>query len=59
MILDASYTQKIRFGNDRQLSQKKRHAKEGSDIFARSLGLRVVRMSTVRERPELFDRIGL
>lgn len=54
-----SHTQEIWFRNGRHLNQKKRHAKEGGDIFVRSLELCVVGMSTVMARQELFDRIGL
>lgn len=54
-----SHTQETWFRNGRHLNQKKRHAKEGGDIFARSLELCVVGMSTVMARRELFDRIGL
>lgn len=54
-----SHTQETWFRNGRHLNQKKRHAKEGGDIFARSLQLCVVGMSTVMARRELFDRIGL
>ncbi|OGR01414.1 MAG: glycosyl transferase family A [Deltaproteobacteria bacterium RIFOXYD12_FULL_55_16] len=54
-----SHTQETWFRNGRHLNQKKRHAKEGGDIFARSLALCVVGMSTVMARRELFDRIGL
>jgi hypothetical protein len=41
------------------LNQKKRHRKVGGDIFARSLELCVVGMSTVIARRELFDKVGL
>lgn len=54
-----SHTQETWFRNGRHLNQKKRHAKEGGDIFARSLELCVVGMSTVMARRELFDRVGL
>ncbi|MHB8150435.1 MAG: glycosyltransferase family 2 protein [Desulfobulbia bacterium] len=54
-----SHTQEIWFRNGHHLNQKKRHAKEGGDIFARSLELCVVGMSTVMVRRELFDRVGL
>ncbi|OGQ86083.1 MAG: glycosyl transferase family A [Deltaproteobacteria bacterium RIFOXYD12_FULL_56_24] len=54
-----SHTQETWFRNGLHLNQKKRHAKEGGDIFARSLALCVVGMSTVMARRELFDRIGL
>jgi len=54
-----SHTQEIWFRNGQHLNQKKRHAKENGDIFARSLDLCVVGMSTVMARRELFDRVGL
>jgi len=54
-----SHTQEIWFRNGQHLNQKKRHTKEGGDIFAQSLELCVVGMSTVMARRELFDRIGL
>lgn len=53
-----SHTQETWFRNGRHLNQKKRHAKEGGNIFARSLELCVVGMSTVMARRKLFDRIG-
>ena len=54
-----SHTQETWFRNGRHLNQKKRHAKAGGDIFARSITLCVVGMSTVMARRELFDRVGL
>ncbi|MDG4474568.1 glycosyltransferase family 2 protein [Thiovibrio frasassiensis] len=54
-----SHTQETWFCNGQHRNQKKRHAKEGGDIFARSLELCVVGMSTVMVRRELFERIGL
>ncbi|MHB1227366.1 MAG: glycosyltransferase family 2 protein [Desulfurivibrionaceae bacterium] len=54
-----SHTQETWFRNGRHLNQKKRHAKAGGDIFARSLALCVVGMSTVMARRELFGRVGL
>lgn len=54
-----SHTQEIWFRNGQHLNQKKRHAKESGDIFARSLELCMVGMSTVMARRELFDRVGL
>ena len=54
-----SHTQEIWFRNGQHLNQKKRHAKAGGDIFARSLELCVVGMSTVMARRELFDLVGL
>jgi len=54
-----SHTQETWFRNGRHLNQKKHHTKEGGDIFARSLALCVVGMSTVMARRELFARVGL
>ena len=54
-----SHTQETWFRNGHHLNQKRRHAKEGGDLFARSLELCVVGMSTVMARRELFDRVGL
>ena len=54
-----SHTQEIWLRNGKHLNQKKRHVKESGDIFARSLELCVVGMSTVMVRRELFDRVGL
>ncbi|MHB1015227.1 MAG: glycosyltransferase family 2 protein, partial [Desulfurivibrionaceae bacterium] len=54
-----SHTQETWFRNGQHLNQKKRHSKEGGDLFARSLELCVVGMSTVMVRRELFDRVGL
>ena len=54
-----SHTQETWFRNGQHFNQKKRHSKEGGNIFSRSLALCVVGMSTVMARRELFDRIGL
>ncbi|MFA6498608.1 MAG: glycosyltransferase [Desulfurivibrionaceae bacterium] len=54
-----SHTQETWFRNGQLLNQKKRHTKEGGDIFARNLALCMVGMSTVMARRELFERIGL
>jgi len=54
-----SHTQETWFRNGQHLNQKKRHAKGDGDIFARSLELCVVGMSTVMARRELFDRVRL
>jgi len=54
-----SHTRETWFRNGQHLNQKKRHTKEGGDIFARNLALCMVGMSTVMARRELFDRIGL
>jgi len=53
-----SHTQEVWFRNGRHLNQKKRHAKADGDIFARSLELCVVGMSTVMARRELFELAG-
>ena len=54
-----SHTQETWFRNGHHLNQKRRHAKESGDLFARSLELCVVGMSTVMARRELFDLVGL
>ncbi|MGV1099559.1 glycosyltransferase family 2 protein [Thiovibrio sp. JS02] len=54
-----SHTGEAWFRNGRHLNQKKRHRKESGDIFARSLELCVVGMSTVMVRRVLFERIGI
>ncbi len=54
-----SHTQETWFRKGQLLNQKKRHGKEGGDIFARNLALCMVGMSTVMARRELFERIGL
>ncbi len=54
-----SHTQETWFRNGQHLNQKRRHTREGGDIFARNLVLCMVGMSTVMARRELFDRIGL
>jgi len=54
-----SHTQEIWRRNGSHLNQKKIHAKGGGDIFARSLRLCVVGMSTVMARRDLFQQVGL
>ena len=54
-----SHTQETWFRNGQLLNQKKHHAREGGDIFARNLALCMVGMSTVMAQRELFDRVGL
>jgi len=54
-----SHTQETWFRNGRHFNQKKHHAKEGGDIFARNLVLCMVGMSTVMVRQGLFERVGL
>jgi glycosyltransferase involved in cell wall biosynthesis len=53
-----SHTQETWFRNGRFLNQKKIHRKESGDIFARSLNLCVVGMSTVMARRRLFQLFG-
>jgi len=53
-----SHTEEIWFRRGERLHPKKRHRKEGGDLFARSLELCVVGMSTVMARKELFARVG-
>jgi glycosyltransferase involved in cell wall biosynthesis len=54
-----SHTEEIWYRNGSHLNQKKRHRKEGGDLFARGLALCVVGMSTVMARRQLFDRVGM
>ena len=53
-----SHTRERWFRRDRPLNQKKIHQPPQGDIFAASLGMCVVGMSTVMARRELFDRYG-
>ena len=53
-----SHTQEIWFKRGCILNQKKKHRKDGGDIFFRSLALCVVGMSTVMVRRQLFEMIG-
>lgn len=54
-----SHTQEIWYRHGKHLNQKKKHRKNRGDIFAQSLKLCAVSMSTVMVRRELFDRVGL
>ncbi len=54
-----SHTREQWFRHGRRVNQKKKHDPPDGDIFAPSLGMCVVGMSTVMARPELFDRYGL
>jgi len=54
-----SHTRETWFRHGKRVNQKKKHAPPHGDIFARSLGMCVVGMSTVMVRRELFDRYGL
>jgi glycosyltransferase involved in cell wall biosynthesis len=54
-----SHTQEKWLRRGKHLNQKKRHRKEGGDLFARSLELCVVGMSTIMARRQLFEQVGL
>jgi len=54
-----SHTDEIWYRRGKHLNQKKRHRKMHGDLFARSLELCVVGMSTVMARRALFEEIGL
>ena len=54
-----SHTREQWFRQGRRVNQKKKHDPPGGDIFAASLGMCVVGMSTVMARPALFTRYGL
>ncbi len=53
-----SHTDEIWYRRGRLLNQKKRHARSGGDLFARSLELCVVGMSTVLARRRFFELVG-
>ncbi|MCL2459421.1 MAG: glycosyltransferase family 2 protein [Desulfobulbus sp.] len=54
-----AHTREVWFRRGQRVNQKKKHDPPGGDIFAASLGMCVVGMSTVMARRELFDRYGL
>ncbi|ADH85172.1 glycosyltransferase family 2 protein [Desulfurivibrio alkaliphilus] len=54
-----SHTEEIWWRNGRRLNQKKRHRKQGGELFARSLELCVIGMSTVMARRRLFEAVGM
>ncbi len=54
-----SHTEEVWYRRGVLLNQKKRHRKEEGDLFARSLELCVVGMSTIMARRRLFDAVGL
>lgn len=54
-----AHSREIWFRHGRRVNQKKKHDPPGGDIFAASLAMCVVGMSTVMARRELFDRYGL
>jgi glycosyltransferase involved in cell wall biosynthesis len=54
-----SHTREIWFRRGQRVNQKKKHDPPHGDVFAASVGMCVVGMSTVMARRELFDRYGL
>jgi len=54
-----SHTDEIWYRRGELLNQKKKHTRAGGGIFARSLKLCVVGMSTVMARREFFEKVGL
>lgn len=53
-----SHTRELWYRRGQRVNQKKKHDPPHGDIFAASLGMCVVGMSTVVARRELFDRYG-
>jgi len=53
-----SHTNEIWYRNGQILNQKLKHRKSSGDIFARSLELCAVGMSTIMIHKEIFDRYG-
>lgn len=54
-----AHTEEVWWRRGRWLNQKKRHRKAGGDIFARSLELCLIGMSTVLLRRQVLAEIGL
>lgn len=54
-----SHTDEVWFRNNQLLNQKKIHTRSGGDLFAKSLRICVVGMSTVMVRRGLFDEVGI
>jgi glycosyltransferase involved in cell wall biosynthesis len=54
-----SHTRETWYRHGKRVNQKKKHDPGSGDIFARSLAMCVVGMSTVMARRALFDRYGL
>ena len=54
-----SHTEEVWYRRGVLLNQKKKHRKEEGDLFARSLKLCVVGMSTIMARRQLFETVGL
>lgn len=53
-----SHTREIWYRNGKRVNQKKKHDPPHGEIFARSLAMCIVGMSTVMVRKELFTRFG-
>jgi glycosyltransferase involved in cell wall biosynthesis len=53
-----SHTDEVWYRQGRLLKQKKKHARHGGDLFARSLQFCVVGMSTVMARRRFFEQVG-
>jgi len=53
-----SHTDEIWYRNGELLNQKDKHARTGGDLFARSLKMCVVGMSTVMARRPFFEKVG-
>lgn len=53
-----SHTRETWYRDGKRVNQKKKHDPPHGDVFARSLGMCVVGMSTVMVRKELFNRFG-
>ncbi|MFH7319078.1 glycosyltransferase family 2 protein [Desulfurivibrio sp. D14AmB] len=56
--LPLSHTEEVWRRRGEHLNPKKRHRKEGGDLFARSLELCVIGMSTVMLRRRLLEEVG-
>ena len=54
-----SHTREIWFRRGQRVNQKKKHDPPDGNVFAASVGMCVVGMSTVMARRELFDRYGV
>jgi glycosyltransferase involved in cell wall biosynthesis len=53
-----SHTEEIWYRNGKRLNPKKKHKKQGGDIFLQSLSLCAISMSTVMVKRTLFEKIG-
>ena len=54
-----SHTDEVWYRHGQPFSQKKKHERSGSDLFARSLELCLVGMSTVMAHRRFFEQVGL